>query len=153
IDHNSEIATMEVEPKGALEVKEEGSTASGMKKFRVQGKTWGRARLTLRYADGMVQTINYKIIKPESQVIDDFGHFLTTEQWFDDPNDPFGRNPSVISYDYHKKEQVVQDPRAWIAGLRDEGGAGSWLAAIMKQLVRPDGEEGGKLHPPMDRSL
>src|SRR5690606_9909503 len=119
----------------------------------VGGKKWGRARLTLRYADGRVQTINYKVIKPETQVVDDFGHFLTTEQWFDDPDDPFGRNPSVISYDYDKREQVAQDPRAWIAGLSDEGGAGSWLAAIMKQLVRPDREEIVKLQQFMDRTL
>src|SRR5690606_9970526 len=76
-----------------------------------------------------------------------------TEQWFDDPDDPFGRNPSVISYDYDKREQVVQDPRAWIAGLSDEGGAGSRLAAIMKQLVRPDREEIVKLQQFMDRTL
>ena len=153
IDHKSDITSMEVEPKGALEIKAAGTTVSEMKKFELQGKKWGRARLTLHYGDGSVQTINYKVIKPETQLIDDFGHFLTTEQWFDDPNDPFGRNPSVISYDYDKKEQVVQDSRAWISGLSDEGGAGSWLAAIMKQLVRPDREEIVKLQQFMDQTL
>ena len=29
----------------------------------------------------------------------------------------------------------------WISGLSDEGGAGGWLAAIMKQLVEPDPKE------------
>jgi len=153
IDHASEIKSMEVEPKGALEIQEAGTTASGLKKYRVQGKRWGRARLTLHYGDGLVQTINYKVIKAEEQLIDDFGQFLTNEQWFDDPKDPFGRNPSVISYDYDKKEQVVQDSRAWISGLSDEGGAGSWLAAIMKQLVRPDRGEIVKLQQFMDQTL
>lgn len=153
IDHGSEIASMEVEPRGALDIEEDGTTASGLRKFRVRGKQWGRARLTLEYRDGLVQTINYKVIKPESRVIDDLGHFLTTEQWFDTPDDPFGRNPSVISYDYQKKEQVVQDGRAWISGLSDEGGAGSWLAAIMKQLVRPQKEEIGKLQQFVDQTL
>jgi hypothetical protein len=40
---------------------------------------------------------------------------------------------------------VTEDNRAWIAGLGDEGGSGSWLAAIMKQLVMPDPSELVKL--------
>ncbi len=153
IDYKSEVASLQIEPKGSLEVKEDGKTPSGKKKYRVQGKKWGRARLTINYDDGVVQTIDYKTIKPETEVIKDFGHFLTTEQWFDDPNDPFGRNPSAITYDYEKKEQVVQDGRVWISGLSDEGGAGSWLAAIMKQLVQPNKEEIQKLQGFVDETL
>ncbi len=153
VDYKSEVASFQVEPKGSLEVKEDGKTPSGKKKYRVQGKKWGRARLTLTYANGVEQTINYKTIKPEAEAIKDFGHFLTTEQWFDDSNDPFGRNPSAISYDYEKKEQVVQDGRVWISGLSDEGGAGSWLAAIMKQLVQPNKEEIQKLQGFVDETL
>ncbi|WP_375587765.1 DUF5695 domain-containing protein [Flagellimonas aurea] len=153
IDYNQRVASITVEPSGALEIKENGTTALGKKKYHVQGKKWGRARLTITYTDGTEQTINYKIIKPETEVIEDFGHFLTTEQWFDDPNDPFGRNPSPISYDYEKKEKVVQDGRVWISGLSDEGGAGSWLAAVMKQLVQPDKEEIQKLQGFVDETL
>jgi hypothetical protein len=93
------------------------------------------------YADGLEQTIHYRVIKPASAVVADLGRFLTTEQWFEDPDDPFGRSPSVISYDYDKRWKVTEDNRAWIAGLGDEGGSGSWLAAIMKQLVMPDPAE------------
>lgn len=153
VDYKNDIASINIEPKGALKVEEERATASGKKKYLVQGEKWGRARLTITYNDGVEQTINYKIIKPEADVIKDFGHFLTTEQWFDDPNDPFGRNPSAISYDYDKKEQVVQDGRVWISGLSDEGGAGSWLAAVMKQLVQPDKEEIKKIQGFIDETL
>ena len=153
IDYNKGVASIKVDPSGALEIKENGTTALGKKKYHVQGKKWGRARLTITYTDGREQTINYKIIKPETEVIEDFGHFLTTEQWFDDPNDPFGRNPSPISYDYEKKEKVVQDGRVWISGLSDEGGAGSWLAAVMKQLVQPDKDEIQKLQDFVDQTL
>ena len=153
IDYNKGVASITVEPTGALEIKENGTTALGKKKYHVQGKKWGRARLTITYTDDTEQTINYKIIKPETEVIEDFGHFLTTEQWFDDPNDPFGRNPSPISYDYEKKEKVVQDGRVWISGLSDEGGAGSWLAAVMKQLVKPDKDEIQKLQGFVDETL
>jgi hypothetical protein len=35
--------------------------------------------------------------------------------------------------------------RAWIPGLSDEAGAGSWLAATMKQFVQPSAAEVTKL--------
>jgi hypothetical protein len=64
-----------------------------------------------------------------------------TKQWFEDPNDPFKRSPSVMSYDREAGKLVSQDSRAWIAGLGDEGGSGSWLAAAMKQFGQPRKEE------------
>lgn len=105
------------------------------------------------HKDGLTQTINYKVIKSESDVVKDFGHFLTTEQWFDKADPIFKRNPSVISYDYETKSQLTQDSRAWVAGLSDEGGAGGWLAAIMKQLIQPNKEEINKLEHFVDETL
>ncbi len=153
LNYKSEVSSFEIEPKNALKIKEDGQTSSGIKKYRVQGKKWGRARLTINYKNGLKQTINYKVIKPETEVIKDFGHFLTTEQWFDKPDPIFKRNPSVISYDYETKQQLTQDNRAWVAGLSDEGGAGGWLAAIMKQLIQPDREEIKKLEQFIDHTL
>ncbi|MEH6408809.1 MAG: DUF5695 domain-containing protein, partial [Leeuwenhoekiella sp.] len=60
---------------------------------------------------------------------------------------------SAISYDYETKKQVTQDSRAWIAGLSDEGGAGSWLGAIMKQLVEPNKAEIDKLEQFIDHTF
>jgi hypothetical protein len=105
------------------------------------------------YDDGTRQTIHYKVIKPAAQVVDDLGRFLTTAQWFEMPGDPFGRSPSFISYDYDERRQVTEDNRAWIAGLGDEGGSGSWLAAVMKQLMRPDPAELEKIQRFVDRVL
>lgn len=152
IKYNSEITSVKVEPNGALDVDEEGKTASGYKIFKVAGKKWGRARITITYGNGLQQTINYKVIKPEEEVIHDFGKFLTSKQWFDN-DDIFGRNPSVISYDYENNEQLTEDGRVWISGLSDEGGAGSWLAAVMKQLVQPDKDEILKLQKFIDQTL
>ncbi|MDA0378869.1 MAG: DUF5695 domain-containing protein, partial [Bacteroidetes bacterium] len=67
--------------------------------------------------------------------------------------DPFGRAPSVISYDYTNRRQVTEDNRAWIAGLGDEGGSGSWLGAAMKQLIQPDADEIAKLQRFVDETL
>ena len=147
------VKSLEVYPEGALEIKANGKGSNGHSKFEVQGKKWGRARLTITYTDGLQQTVHYKVIKPEGEVVKSFGHFLTTEQWFDNQNDPFQRNPSVISYDYEEKKKVTQDGRVWIAGLSDEGGAASWLGAIMKQLIQPDRQEVKKLQHFIDETL
>jgi hypothetical protein len=135
------IQSLDVEPAGALTLTAAGSTESGWETFDVAGNRWGRARVTVSYADGSRQTIHYKVIKPQAQVVKDMGRFLSTESWFEDPYDLFGRSPSVITYDYEEKREVTEDSRAWVAGLGDEGGGGAWLAAIMKQLVQPDPQE------------
>lgn len=141
LDYKEKIQSINVYPKDALSLSKEKGQKGSLQCYRVKGNKWGRATIEVRYADGSMQTIHYKVIRPETQVMDSIGRFLTTKQWFDQPDDPFGRTPSVISYDYEEQKQVTQDRRAWVAGLSDEGGAGSWLEAMMKQLVRPDKEE------------
>lgn len=157
LKHAAAVRTLDVEPPGALAITPSGEppgvpaiaaadpAASGWNAYDVRGRSWGRARLTVAYEDGLEQTIHYKVIKPAADAVADLGRFLTTEQWFDEPDDPFGRSPSVISYDYDERRHVTEDNRAWIAGIGDEGGSGSWLAAIMKQLVQPDPEELAKM--------
>jgi hypothetical protein len=145
LNYTQPVKSFTVFPEKALNLKVLPALKNGIKVYEVTGNLWGRARLTIQYADGVMQTIQYKTIKPESEVVSDFGHFLTTKQWFDNANDPFHRAPSVISYDYDTKTQVTQDRRAWIAGLGDEGGSGSWLGAIMKQLIKPDKTEVQKM--------
>jgi hypothetical protein len=153
LKHRSEVQTIVVEPADALAVTAAGATPGGWRSYDVQGRRWGRARLTVEYADDISQTIHYKVIKPATQVVTDLGRFLTTEQWFERADDLFGRSPSVISYDYERRAPVTEDNRAWIAGLGDEGGSGSWLAAIMKQLIQPDSEELAKLERFVDGVL
>lgn len=154
LNYKNKVRSIEVEPGGALLInKSLLPVKHGWQAYEIRGKTWGRARLTITYQNGLVQTIQYKIIKPESNTVSDFGNFLTTKQWFENDNDPFHRSPSVISYDDEKKSQVTQENRAWIAGLSDEGGAGSWLGATMKQLVLPDKTEVDKLQHFIDETL
>ena len=145
---NRKVARVAVDPAGALDVKQVGSNA-----FRVRGKSLGRARLALTYEDGATQSISYYVTKPASQAVADLGNFLFTRQWFDDPNDPFHRSPSVMSYDRETNKIVTQDSRVWIAGLGDEGGSGSWLAAAMKEFGQPRKEEVAKYEQFIDRVL
>ncbi|UDD66066.1 hypothetical protein AFCA_013229 [Aspergillus flavus] len=105
---------------------------------------WGRTRVTITYADGKVQTVHYFITDTAPDVISKLGEFSTTAMWFDDEKDPFGRAPSVITYDEATKAQVLQEARVWIAGLMDEGGA-IFLASTMKEHGLPNAAEVAKL--------
>lgn len=147
------VRAISVEPRGAIAIHEDSPAAGGWKAFTLRGKTWGRSRLTISYQNGLRQTINYFVVKPESQVVADLGHFLMTKQWFVDPDDPFDRSDSVMTYDRQANAIVTQDSRVWIAGLSDEGGAGSWLAAAMKEFGQPDKEELDKYQQFVDRVL
>ena len=145
LKYSQPLKSVTVEPADAIAISPVAEPANGWsngwRSFVLQGRRWGRARLTVTYGDGLVQTVHYFVSKPEVQALADMGHFLTTKQWFTDTNDPFHRAPSVMSYDRDTNEIVMQDSRAWIAGLGDEGGAGAWISAIMKQLGEPNKEE------------
>lgn len=151
--YSKAVRSIQVEPAGALTVTATSSPNIKYKTYLVKGNKWGRARLMVTYADGLIQTISYKVIKPETEVLKDYGSFLTNQQWYENKSDPFGRDQSVITYDYDKKQQVPQDSRVWIAGLSDEGGAGSWLGAMMKEFAQPNQAEVAKLQRFTDHTL
>jgi hypothetical protein len=153
VKYPQEITSMTVEPREAISIQPDATRAGGWKTFTLRGQIWGRSRVTITYANGLVQTINYFTIKPESEAVADMGHFLTTKQWFVDPNDPFHRSPSIMSYDNDTQRIVTQDTRVWIAGLSDEGGAGSWLATAMKEYGEPNPEEIAKVERFVDGVL
>ena len=147
------VRSMTVEPRGALAISAGRLLASGWRAYEVKGTTWGRSRLTVTYEDGAIQTIQYFVTKPEGRAVADIGRFLTSKQWYLDPNDPFHRSPSVMTYDREANQVVMQDSRAWIAGLGDEGGGGAWLSAFIKELVQPDKGEIDKLQQFVDGVL
>ena len=153
LKYSQGVKSVKVEPEGAIAFEKNSPTEHGWQAYTLQGRQWGRARLTFTYNNGLVQTIGYDIIKPEAQAVADLGNFLFTKQWFTDTNDPFHRAPSVMTYDRAHNHIVTQDARAWIAGLEDEGGAGSWLAAVMKEFGQPEKTEVEKLQQFVDGVL
>lgn len=116
------------------------------------GTTWGRTKLTITYADGKVQTVHYFITESAPDVIRKLGQFSTSSMWFDNTTDPFGRAPSVITWDHSVQGHVLQDPRVWIAGLSDEGGV-IYLSTAMKQFGLADSNEIAKLEQFASRVL
>lgn len=141
LHYQEPVAAITVNPSNAIQITPEPTLPNGWMKYTLQGKTWGRARVTVTYKDGTRQTVSYFVIKPEHQAVADMGDFLFHQQWFHDPSDPFHRSPSVISYDNQAHKQVTQESRVWIAGLSDEAGAGSWLAAAMKEYGQPNKQQ------------
>lgn len=140
-------------PEGALAVTPAKAASKGWARYTVRGNGWGPARLSIAYADGGVQTVSYFITKPLEQAVADLGKFATTQQWFDDKKDPFKRAPAILTYDRDAKRIVTDDPRVWISGMSDEGGGGSWVAAISKQLDNPDAAEVAKLERLVDETV
>lgn len=153
LNYKSKVSSLTVEPKGAIGISADKPTRNGWRVYTLRGQRWGRARLTVTYDDDTQQSINYYVIKPTRQAVANMGNFLMTRQWFLDPADPFKRSPSVMSYDREADRIVTQDSRVWIAGLGDEGGSGSWLAAAMKQLGQPKKEELTKYEQFIDNVL
>lgn len=143
LDSPSPIAAITVSPEGALAITP--APAKGdWQHFKVAGKAWGRARLDIRYKDGSEQSIHYFVTDPMAKAVAKMGQFLYHQQWYEGKDDPFGRGPAVLGFDKEAGHLVLQEPRVWIAGLSDEGGAGPWLAAIMKELGQPDASEVAK---------
>ncbi len=143
--HSSQpVRGVEVVPAGSMTLTP-AAPARGWARYDVKANGWGRSRVSVTYADGSVQTVHYYLTKPLDQVMADLGRFSTTKQWFDDKRDPFGRAPTILSYDREADRLLTQEPRVWIAGMSDEGGAGAWVAAMMKQIDHPDAGEVAKL--------
>jgi len=153
LNYAQPVRSISVEPAGALTWHSDTPTPGGWKAFTLKANKWGRVRLVTTYEDGLVQAIHYYVTKPEREAVADLGHFLTTKQWFADPNDPFHRAPSAISYDREANQMVIEDSRVWIAGLGDEAGAGSWLALMMKEFGEPDKQELAKVQQFVDGAL
>jgi hypothetical protein len=152
LNYPSAVRKLDIEPAGALALTAQTTTPSGWKAYAVQAHGWGRARLTLTYEDGAVQTIHYYVTKAANQVVSDLGNFLTTKAWFEDANDPFGRSPAVMTFDHESNQIVTQAKQAWVAGLGDDGGA-TWLAGAMKLLGQPDADQVGKYQRFVDGAI
>ena len=154
LSHSARVQSFDISPPGALALTQNtDSMNQDWTGFDVTPNIWGRSRISIAYTDGMLQTVHFYVTKAGVQVVGDLGNFLTTKQWFNNTIDPFRRSPSVISYDREANSVVKDDPRAWIPGLSDEAGAGSWLAAAMKQFVQPNAEEVEKMEQFATRTL
>ncbi|EZP49914.1 DUF5695 domain-containing protein [Sphingomonas sp. RIT328] len=148
----SRLTGFDSSPADALAVRRAGSI-HGWTRLAIRSHGYGPARLTLHYADGQQQTVSYYVTRPLDTTMAALGRFATTRQWYEGKGDPFGRSPAILTYDHEAQRIVDVEPRVWIAGMSDEGGAGSWVAAMMKQLDHPDAAEVAKLERLVDETV
>ena len=148
----AEVKSITAVPAGSLQVSKCGVYHRTWKGYNVEAdpNAFGRAQLRIDFADGTVQAVHYWIAHSSPTALSQLGTFLTEDQWFVNASDPFRRSPSVITFDRSTNDYVSQENRTWIAGLSDEGGAGSFLAAGMKQSIWPDADEVAKLELMVD---
>ena len=153
VKYQKNVKKISVYPENAVSIKKIGETPNKWTEYEVKGNVWGRARVSVMYDDGSLQTISYKVIKSQDEIVADLGHFLTTFQWYENEKDVFGRSPSIINYDYDENHILREETRSWFVGLSDEAGAGSWLAAVMKQLMQPDDKEIRRIRRFIDETM
>ncbi|KAF5517873.1 hypothetical protein CGCA056_v011182 [Colletotrichum aenigma] len=142
--------SMSTSPPDSLQVIDRGNN-----KYTIQpsASTWGRVRLNVNYDNNTTQKIHYYITKSAAEAVSDLGTFLTTEHWFVDDSDPFGRSPSIMGYDGEKGAIIEQEKRTAPAELSDEGGAGAYVAAAVKQTFQPNAAEIAKLEEFVNKVL
>lgn len=133
---NHSAAVKSVDAGGAFTVSAP-STSGGPYKLTPSASAWGRARVTVSYEDSKIQTVHYYVTKAAPSTLANLGKFFTTSAYYTNATDPFGRGPSIMTYDRETNKIVDQDPRVWIAGISDEGGTGAYLATAMKQFAQP----------------
>lgn len=100
-----------------------------------------RCRVELRYSDGSFQVASYYVLPGLDKHLATFGNFQANTAFFDDDTDPFGRSPSVMPWNRKENKHVLHDPRNFIVGLSDEGGAGANVGFAIKQGFCPVQEE------------
>lgn len=147
LNSKSGVKSIDVEPSGMLTFTSATAKNSAWKAYDVAASegSYGRARATIQYENGRVQTVHYYITDTSENTATKLGEFSFSKQWYTDSSDPFHRAPSVMTWDNDAGQIVLQESRAWIAGISDEAGAGSFTAASMKTAVMPDASDVKKL--------
>ena len=95
----------------------------------------GRPRLLLTYSDGSTQVVAYRTLEAFDKHVGRYGEFAAST--FFTAADPFRRSPSCMPWDREAKAHVTDDPRNFVVGLSDEGGAGANVGFAAKVRHRP----------------
>ena len=128
---------------GAIERPSSGATgrgSTGWSRVALRALGDGRPRLMLSFSDGSTQVVAYRTLASGfDEHVDRYGAFAASS-FFTTP-DAFGRSPSCMPWDRESMAHVLDDPRNFIVGLSDEGGAGANVGFAAKLRFRPKAEE------------
>jgi hypothetical protein len=99
----SSVSSLTVEPAGALVISPPllAPGANGLAKYGivVGPGARGRARITVAYSDGSLQSVHYFCSPPFPEVLASMQSFLQSQAWYADASDPFGRAFSYMDFD------------------------------------------------------
>ncbi len=142
IHSSSSIKRISVYPKKALRISPSlRELAKGWKGVKLKGLLRGRCRVTIQYANGQSQFVQYYITPPEAVQVARYGKFMSEHQWFVDPSDPFHRTDSFMPWNQDTHSIVLQHNNSWFVGLSDEIGAGPSVGMAMKNSGQLDLKE------------
>lgn len=152
---SSDVKDITIEPKNSLSLIETTARNPAWKAYNIKASesSFGRARLTITYQDNLTQTIHYFLTASQRTTATKFANFLFNQQYYTNTSDPFGRAPSIITYDFEEQTQLLQAKSTWFAGLSDEAGAGSFVAAAMKTSAHPIPSEVQKLEEMVNETV
>lgn len=98
----------------------------------------GRARITVKMADGSSAVAHYIVLPPLPEQIDRVARHWSEVAWLTRKStDPFGRGASVMPYDREDGRRRFDDGRAYDVGLSDDAGAANNLGLATSQAFRP----------------
>lgn len=152
VQYGSDATVSDISPANAVTVQDKGKN-NGVQTFTLTPAedAFGRVRITLTFADGLVEVVHAFIIKSPSDTMSGYGSVMTTDAYYTREDDYFGRY-GVMTYDHIKQEIVLDANSAWIAGQGDEGGS-AYMGVFMKQQSYPNKGEVAKLEQFLNRTI
>jgi len=126
---------------------------SGFVPVRLTAAGYGEVRLRVGFSDGSEALAHYYILPPFERQVAALGAHLADVAWLPrEYPDPFGRSASVMPWDrsicpYSGEPcgHVLNDARAYDAGLSDDAGGGNPLCLAAKVRAAPTAHEASRV--------
>ena len=129
----------------------DAAPGSGYVGYAVKAAGYGRVRARIAFSDGTSATAHYFVLPPFAKQVAALGSHLADVAWLPrEYPDPFGRGASVMPYDRSMCGNapcghVLNDARAYDAGLSDDAGGGNPLGFASKVRAAPTAHEASRV--------
>lgn len=127
---------------GAIQVAGPVATKDGLATIPLTATGRGRVRVTVTLSDKTRAVAHYYVLPPFDEQVANVGQHFAHSAWLPrEYPDPFGRSASVMGWDRETKTHVLNDARAYDAGLSDDAGGGNPLGFASKVRSAPKQDE------------
>jgi hypothetical protein len=103
----------------------------------------GRGRVTVQvsFSDGTSSVAHYMVLPAFTEQVSKISDHYVNDAWLPrDFVDPFGRSASMMPWDRETKTHILNDARAYDAGLSDDAGGGNPLGSGSRLKASPNQE-------------